>query len=165
VYEKLGTHAIVRDELVEDLALARAIKRDGRFRLFLAGSHLVRVRWYRGFGEIWRGFERNTFAVTRRRPGLLAFAFVFASLLSWVPLLVAVAALARRRPRVALEAFAVNVATVLLVMAACRPLALQRRYALTAPLGLGVFSAIAGTVLARRALGMGVQWRGRSYGG
>ena len=46
-YDAIGGHEAVRAEIAEDLELARRFKRDGRFRIFLAGAGgLVRTRMY-----------------------------------------------------------------------------------------------------------------------
>ncbi|MGP6156897.1 MAG: glycosyltransferase family 2 protein, partial [Vulcanimicrobiaceae bacterium] len=50
----LGGHAALKGEIAEDLAFARRIKADGRFRFILAGGEeLARVRMYHSAGEIW----------------------------------------------------------------------------------------------------------------
>lgn len=60
-YRRIGGHAGVPDAIVEDLALARAIKRSG-LRLALAdGTGRITCRMYRSLPEIWRGFSKNLF--------------------------------------------------------------------------------------------------------
>lgn len=58
-YERIGGHASVAGELVEDLALARRVRRFG-LRLGLAlGGDVVQARLYRGYGEAVRGFAKS----------------------------------------------------------------------------------------------------------
>src|SRR5690242_7009618 len=58
-YEQLGGHAAVRDEVLEDVALARLAKPAG-FRLhFAAGDQICRVRMYSSFGAMWEGWSKN----------------------------------------------------------------------------------------------------------
>ena len=58
-YRRLGGHAAVADRIVEDLALARRVRRAGhRLGLALGGS-LVQARMYRGYGEALRGFAKS----------------------------------------------------------------------------------------------------------
>ena len=70
----------VTGEIAEDMELARRFKRDGRFRIALAGSEdIAHTRMYRSFGEIWRGFEKNFALGVRGEPlraaiGLLGYA-------------------------------------------------------------------------------------------
>jgi chlorobactene glucosyltransferase len=61
-YDAAGGHAAVRNMVLEDVALARAVKRAG-WRIELAdGGDLVRTRMYRGAAEVWAGFSKNFFA-------------------------------------------------------------------------------------------------------
>lgn len=61
-YDRIGGHALVRDHLVEDVALGRAVTaRIGHgMRLFNCDSlRFSTVRMYRSFGETWAGFTKN----------------------------------------------------------------------------------------------------------
>ena len=59
VYEQIGGHAAVRDEVLEDVALARLVKSAG-FRLhFAPGDQICRVRMYSSFGAMWEGWSKN----------------------------------------------------------------------------------------------------------
>ncbi|MEV0841948.1 glycosyltransferase [Actinocatenispora sera] len=58
-YDRIGGHASVAGELVEDLALARRVRRLG-LRLGLAlGGDAVQARLYRGYGEAVAGFAKS----------------------------------------------------------------------------------------------------------
>jgi len=61
VYESAGGHEAVQDEILEDVALARRVKRLGRRILFLPGSRWVATRMYRTFGEMWIGWRKNLY--------------------------------------------------------------------------------------------------------
>lgn len=68
-YDAVGGHASVRGEIAEDLELARRFKRDGRFRIALAGSEgVATTRMYRSLAEIWNGFTKNFALGLRGRP-------------------------------------------------------------------------------------------------
>lgn len=61
-YESIGGHGAVRGRIVEDIELARAVKRRG-LRLYLTdGSDWVVCRMYRNLREVWEGFTKNTYA-------------------------------------------------------------------------------------------------------
>jgi hypothetical protein len=61
-YDAAGGHAAVRALVLEDVALARAVKRAG-YRIELAdGGDLVRTRMYRGTAELWAGCSKYFFA-------------------------------------------------------------------------------------------------------
>jgi chlorobactene glucosyltransferase len=82
-YRAIGGHRGVQGEIVEDIALARQIKRSGR-RLALAdGTGSVTCRMYRSLGEIWQGFSKNLYPAFGGRPapfwfsmGIMGFFFL-----------------------------------------------------------------------------------------
>jgi chlorobactene glucosyltransferase len=163
-YEALGGHAALHAEIAEDLAFARNLKADGRFRLLLAaGESLASVRMYRSFGEIWRGFSKNAFAGTRGNlPALLAGTGLLLSL-SAVPPVLAMRALRKRRWAEAAEALACTAATMTAAGWAFERTHLPRRLGLFQPLGSAVFAAIALDSARLTLFGKGVSWRGRTY--
>jgi glycosyltransferase involved in cell wall biosynthesis len=70
VYDRLGGHAAVAVAILEDVELARIVKRAGyklRFRI----SNAVSTRMYRTFGQMWEGWTKNL-ALLFRQPLLLA---------------------------------------------------------------------------------------------
>ncbi len=66
VYEKLGGHATVRGEIFEDTRLAQLWRDRGERSLALDGKDIVHVRMYKGFSEIWQGFQKNFYRAFRR---------------------------------------------------------------------------------------------------
>lgn len=67
-YERIGGHAAVRDVVVEDIALAKRVKRAGGRMLLTAGNGSVACEMYHGFAEIREGFSKNFFAAFQFRP-------------------------------------------------------------------------------------------------
>lgn len=58
-YERIGGHRSVRDEVVEDLALAQVVKRAGlRLRIRSAEASLA-TRMYRSLGDLVEGWSKN----------------------------------------------------------------------------------------------------------
>jgi hypothetical protein len=86
-YDRLGGHAAVRGEIVEDIAIARRARRAG-LKLGLAlGGPLVATRMYRGYPEVVAGMSRGLLPVTGgSRPGLILGAgwHLLAYTLPWV---------------------------------------------------------------------------------
>ncbi len=72
-YETVGGHAAIASALLEDVELARAVKRAGQRIVFRYGGDAVRTRMYRGFRELAEGWTKNL-ALLFRRPGRLAVA-------------------------------------------------------------------------------------------
>ena len=72
LYERIGGHAAVREAIVEDVWLCRAIKKAGGSVVAFNGSDVVSCRMYRNFKEIWEGFSKNLFpAIGYSIPGVL----------------------------------------------------------------------------------------------
>jgi chlorobactene glucosyltransferase len=163
-YEAIGGHAAVRDEIAEDLELARRFKRDGRFRIFLAGSAgLVRTRMYRSFGEIWEGFVKNFALGASGNPARAAAGVALLTCVSPLTPLMMFALLARRRWGGA-AALALSTATIVAIAEmGFRRMRFRRGSGLALPLGLSVVLAIFATSAARMVSGRGVRWRGRRY--
>lgn len=61
-YERLGGHAAVRADIVEDMQLSRLVKRHGGRVIWIDGAELVRVRLYHGLNEAWHGLAKSAFA-------------------------------------------------------------------------------------------------------
>lgn len=72
-YERVGGHAAVKGELFEDTALARLWRARGERSLCLDGRFVVSTRMYAGFGDIWRGFEKNFYPAFRSPLSFCAF--------------------------------------------------------------------------------------------
>lgn len=58
-YDAAGGHAAVAGSLLEDVALARAIKASGYRIFFRYGGDMVRTRMYGSFGEMRDGWTKN----------------------------------------------------------------------------------------------------------
>ncbi|MGD0163923.1 MAG: glycosyltransferase [Candidatus Sulfotelmatobacter sp.] len=58
-YDAVGGHAAIAASLLEDVALARAVKRSGRKIFFRYGGDAVRTRMYRTFAQLREGWTKN----------------------------------------------------------------------------------------------------------
>ena len=84
-YARIGGHAAVAGEVLEDVALARIAKQAGIRLHFASGFGIMRVRMYRTFGAMWQGWSKNLYplmggnsrAVGRELRGVVP----------WIPLL------------------------------------------------------------------------------
>ncbi len=88
-YARIGGHAAVAGEVLEDVALARLAKQAGVRLHFSSGSGIVRVRMYRTFSAMWQGWTKNLYPLiggmtggTSREVGRELFRVV-----PWIPLL------------------------------------------------------------------------------
>ena len=71
-YNAVGGHAAVAGSLLEDVALARAVKQSGRAIFFRYGGDVVRTRMYRSFAQLVEGWTKNL-ALLFPNPTELAF--------------------------------------------------------------------------------------------
>ena len=60
-YERFGGHAALRQEIVEDVAMARAVKTLGGRVDLLDGTGAMATRFYHNAGEVWNGFSKAAF--------------------------------------------------------------------------------------------------------
>jgi chlorobactene glucosyltransferase len=67
VYERLGGHSAVRNEIFEDTRLAQLWRERGERSLGLDGQDIVRVRMYTSLAEIWSGFQKNFYLAFRHQ--------------------------------------------------------------------------------------------------
>jgi hypothetical protein len=58
-YDAIGGHAAVSSSLLEDVALAKAVKASGRKIFFRFGGDAVRTRMYRSFAQLREGWTKN----------------------------------------------------------------------------------------------------------
>jgi hopene-associated glycosyltransferase HpnB len=80
--DRIGGIEAVRGALIDDVALARAVKRGGR--IWLGHSALARsIRPYPGFADIWRMVSRTAYVQLRYSPLILS-GTVLAMILTWL---------------------------------------------------------------------------------
>ena len=79
VYEAVGGHTTVAREILEDVALARLVKRHGHGIYFTAPIGVVRTRMYRSFAAMWEGWTKNLYPLAggNSRSAIAEFAEVF----------------------------------------------------------------------------------------
>jgi hypothetical protein len=81
VYNEIGGFGAVRDDILDDVALACLLKRRGGRLLFLPGAEWVRTRMYTSFRSMWQGWSKNLYLLYGRKPGAVLKALCPALLL------------------------------------------------------------------------------------
>lgn len=84
-YSRIGGHAAIASEVLEDVALARNAKQAGLRLHFASGEGIARARMYRTFNAMWEGWSKNLFPLlggTSRDAGR-----ELRSVVPWIPLL------------------------------------------------------------------------------
>jgi chlorobactene glucosyltransferase len=171
-YRTLGGHESVRNEIVDDFALARRVKGTGHRLLLAYGADLVATRMYHSFAEIWEGFSKNSYFEARRHVG----GVLAGILLPWGLVIVPAALLARSLARLGADAAGSPLERAMLLQSAvqCGALVafslklmqlmrLPKRWAVAVPPALLAFSVLMLTSTARVMSGRGVTWKGRRY--
>jgi cellulose synthase/poly-beta-1,6-N-acetylglucosamine synthase-like glycosyltransferase len=85
-YNAVGGHAAIATEILEDVALARAMKKSGRKIRFRYAADAVRTRMYRNFRQLREGWTKNL-ALLFPNPGWLAVKSLLLWSLPWAALL------------------------------------------------------------------------------
>ncbi|MFI5098090.1 MAG: glycosyltransferase [Candidatus Acidiferrales bacterium] len=67
-YNAVGGHATIAGEVLEDVALAKLVKRAGYHIWFGSGKGFVQVRMYRSFSAMWAGWRKNLYLLEGGSP-------------------------------------------------------------------------------------------------
>jgi chlorobactene glucosyltransferase len=85
-YRKIGGHAAIKDNAIEDVAIAKLIKaQGGRWRM-LDASNLISARMYHSFTEAMQGFTKNFFALFGYKILIALFVWIWIGIITYVPL-------------------------------------------------------------------------------
>jgi glycosyltransferase involved in cell wall biosynthesis len=161
-YDSVGRHAGVTGSLLEDVALARAVKSSGRKIFFRYGGDVLCTRMYRNFAQLCEGWTKNL-ALLFQSPRRLALL----RLLEFT-LILASAGLAflegiRGRANAALVMAAAAIVLYVLFLVRIHQVHFPWRANAAALLGLPLFAYL----LRRSQLSYkqgAVSWKGRAYG-
>ena len=161
-YWQAGGHAADAASLIDDIALATRLKRQGTIPLACRGETLVSVRMYTSLREIMDGFGKNSYLFLRQSPStgiqtaISTFLAASVGTLFWD-------AWRRRSWRtlvVALSAYAVQGASQ---RPWSRRSGISTRYAFLTPCAALTFLGIALNSMLRVLTGRPLPWKGRSY--
>jgi hopene-associated glycosyltransferase HpnB len=156
----IGGLAAIRGALIDDCALAQAIKSGGRIRLDVAETSRS-VRAYAGFGDIWRLIARTAYAELRYSPLRLVVAIAGMAIVFEAPPLLALFG-------TGIAQWLGIVAWAAMAIAFLPCLAYHGASIIWAPgLPLVALFYLAATLdsARRHALGVGGEWKGRVRGG
>ena len=160
-YDAVGGHAAIAGNLLEDVALARAVKSSGRKIFFRFGGDAVRTHMYRSFSQMKEGWTKNL-AFLFPAPGELAkLRFAEFLLIGGLGICVAVAARERRAPAALISGTLTGVLASMFFMR-IRKAHFPWDATLFSFAGLPVFSYLLmrSNKLHRQG---GVTWKGRTY--
>jgi len=156
VYEASGGHEELRDAVVDDIALARLVRRDGGKTEIVRAEDMVSLRMYHGLSEVVDGFTKNTFSALGRNYAAGFLAVVACVVFHIVPYVLALTG----------DRYAI--ATVIIITITRVILFRALRYRLDAALFLHPVMAAIWTWIFLRSIWLTgirrkVLWRGRTY--
>ena len=169
-YEAAGTHASVRHEVAEDLALAQTYVQKGLKLHFAFAERLMETRMYRGLASLIEGWSKNIYLGGRRSfpdeplarslvPLMLVIAMVY-----WLvpPVTVLLSAMFPSIAHLQVPGLAASLLAAVFWMLICWGMRIPAGYGLGYPLG-----ALMTLYISLRSVWRGarrVEWRGRVYG-
>jgi cellulose synthase/poly-beta-1,6-N-acetylglucosamine synthase-like glycosyltransferase len=153
-YDRAGGHAAVRGEVIEDVALLRAVKAAGGHGTVVDGATLAACRMYDDWAGVRDGYAKSLWSAVGGRPGAAATA---AAVLSAVWLLPPLAALTGSRA--GLAGYAAGVLNRAVV--AARTGGRVWPDSLAHPLSIALLDVLVARSVAGHRRGT-LQWRGRS---
>lgn len=173
VYDAIGGHESVKDQIVEDKAISEQVKWNG-YRLVMAdGSRVVSTRMYTSLAEMWEGWTKNIYLGLRDHPYMLLLGAFGATLALIAALFMPVWPLLGifwylnggewMALGVLLQSMLVWGALIYARANIAHGMGISRWYAWTTPLGAGVFATMMVTSAWNVISGQGVTWRGRTY--
>jgi chlorobactene glucosyltransferase len=161
-YLAAGGHAGIRDRMVDDVALAEALKRAGTPLALAPSDGLVRVRMYADTAAAVRGWRKGAAHAVRGHAASAALAAAVLALAAATPPLALAGGLRRRDPRLAALGAAGWGGMAAARLAVGRFVPAPAAEAALAPAGLLALAGIALRSVAERQR-RGAVWRGRAY--
>ena len=161
-YETIGGHQSVKNEVVEDVELAKNIRRAGFRMKMYHGKNAISCRMYESRKELWQGFRKNFFAGFGHNPVL----FIGMGLLHIITFIIPILSL----PFLFLWG---STKLILLALAAVLLMFWQRftvdrwfdwklRYGFLHPLGVCWYQMLGIQVLSDYFNGVSAQWKDRN---
>ena len=162
-YDRVGGHEAVRSSIAEDIRLAHLFKRH-RLRYGVArGEHLVFARLYHKLADVWTSFTRSSFQFMTLDSGRGLVVLVSAALAALTPTLIALGLRPGNDGILLISAYSYAF-LVLGVMAWDRIFRIPAWYSLLQPVSAIFFWLVALNSAVRGLLGVGITWKGRTYG-
>ena len=170
-YEAVGTHKVIRHELVEDGALGSKVK-EGKFRMkMVRGERYIEAIWARDLNTLWHGLRRLMISIcsqNTREASLMTIAIFFLLLEPF--LLISYSLMIHHSisdfvSQLMLDINLITIAIVTLASAIQSKFAVFQNplYALACPLGGAIISlCFLSSILDAKKVGA-VNWRGRKY--
>ena len=163
VYQSAGTHAAVRDQILEDMALARILKGQGR-RIWLTYTRdLGRTRMYEHFRELWHGLSRLSLPLLRYSIPMVLLAWIAAGIGTLVPWITAAVGLCRFDGPLGVAGLALCLFSRRAIQPVFTVVKTPSQYAWLLPLAAILYCLAATRAAFRHFTGKGLAWKGQAY--
>lgn len=173
-YDAISGHESVKNSIVEDKAISERVKWNGHRLIVANGMQVASTRMYTSLPEMWEGWTKNIYLGLRDQAGLLwlgvfgAFLAIMAAIALPIWPLLGLLWYSNGGEWLALgvviESFAMWAYLIFVRARIARNMKISTWYALTTPLGAGVFGAMMFTSAWKVISRKGVTWKGRTYG-
>ena len=161
--ERAGVPESIRQAVIDDVALSRAVKRaGGRIWLGLA-EEVDSVRPYPRLTELWRMVSRSAYAQLRHSPVLLAATVAGLALIYLLPPVAAVAGAVLGVLPLCLAGLAAWLVMAVSYLPMLRYYGQPLWLAPTLPLTAGLYAAMTVDSAVQHYRGRGAAWKGRTY--
>ena len=173
VYDAIGGYERIKDQIVEDKALSEQVKWNG-YRLIVAdGYSMVRTRMYTSLATMWEGWTKNIYLGLSDRPSLRLLGAAGALLALIAALFLPIWPLLGifwvghgggwMAGIVITEALILWAVVIYVRGRVAQAMKISPWYALSTPLGAGIFAAMMFASTWKVISGRGVTWKGRTY--
>ena len=173
IYDAIGGHEKVKDQIVEDKAISEQVKWNGHRLVVADGTKVIQTRMYTSLPSMWEGWTKNIYLGLRDHPSMLMLGAFGATLSVIAALFLPIWPLlginwyinngAWLAITVIVQSLIVWASVIYVRARVARKMNISAWYALTTPLGAGIFAAMMLTSAWKVISGQGVTWRGRKY--
>jgi len=164
IYNRVGGHETLKQTILEDIGMARLVKRAGAKIMIADAQKIYSIRMYHSFREIWIGWRKNVFLAMKKSIfktfyyilcvlGFVVTPWLMVGIHLWLGSALGWQAMA----------WAGLGLVLITTWTLCHELNLEKRYALLFPLGALVMAAIMINSMIHVLFQGKAEWRGRTY--
>jgi chlorobactene glucosyltransferase len=164
MYDRVGGHATLKQTILEDIGMARLVKRAGAKIMIADAQKIYSIRMYHSFREIWIGWRKNVFLAMKK--SIFKTFYYILCVLGFVVtpwLMVGIHLWLGSGLEWQAMAWAGLGLVLITTWTLCHELNLEKRYALLFPLGALVMAAIMINSMIQVLFRGQAEWRGRTY--
>ncbi|OAB47654.1 hypothetical protein PBAT_05445 [Paenibacillus antarcticus] len=163
-YAASGGHVGIKDGLLDDMQLARAVKVAGHTVMLADVHEHAEMRMYESASEVWNGYHKNIYEGVGRNGFLLIAVLSFYNLFYVFPLMAILISMGMGNGILVMGAIGVTLLGMLVKGVTDRASGQSKWLCLCLPISILCLSAIALNSWKSGVTGKGYLWKGRWYG-